>query len=83
MIGCIKTLWKPGMIKQVHKQEGKNIKKLIKHTRRAIFLSLFIAQKCFKRDNTAESSGLSGATVSSTIHGWPDTYFKDIVWVLI
>ena len=40
-------------------------------TRKAIFLSLFIAENCFRRDNTAESRGLSGAIVSSTIHGWP------------
>jgi hypothetical protein len=44
----------------------------IRHTRKAIFLSLFIAEKCFRRDNTAESRGLSGATLSSTIHGLPD-----------
>lgn len=40
-------------------------------TRRAIFLSLFITENCFRRDNTAESRGLSGAIVSSIIHGWP------------
>jgi len=34
-------------------------------TRMAIFLSLFIAENCFKRDNTAESRGLSGATPST------------------
>lgn len=45
-------------------------------TRKAIFFSLFIAENCFRRDKTAESRGLSGAIVSSTIHGWPDN--KDI-----
>ena len=40
-------------------------------TRKAIFFSLFIAEKFFKRDSTAQSKGLSGATLSSTIHGWP------------
>jgi hypothetical protein len=30
-------------------------------TLRAIFFSLFIAENCFIRDRTAESSGLSGA----------------------
>jgi len=45
----------------------------IRHTRKAIFLSLFIAENCFRRDNTAESRGLSGATLSSTIHGLPDS----------
>jgi hypothetical protein len=33
---------------------------------------LFIAEKFFSLDNTAESIGLSGATASSTIQGWPD-----------
>lgn len=42
-------------------------------TRKAIFLSLFIAENCFKRDKTAESRGLSGAILSSTIQGWPVT----------
>jgi len=37
----------------------------------AIFLSLFIAENCFKRDKTAESSGLSGATPPTCTHGWP------------
>jgi len=50
------------------------IKKVCKSlTRKAIFLSLFIAENCFRRDKTAESRGLSGAMLSSTIHGWPDT----------
>lgn len=40
-------------------------------TRKAIFLSLFIAENCLRRERTAESSGLSGAILSSTIHGWP------------
>jgi hypothetical protein len=39
------------------------------HTLNAIFLSLFIAEKCFSLDKTAESIGLSGATESSTIQG--------------
>lgn len=34
-------------------------------TLRAIFLSLFIAENCFKRLKTAESRGLSGATPST------------------
>lgn len=41
-------------------------------TRKASFLSLFIAEKFFRRDSTAESIGLSEA-LSSAIHGWPDT----------
>jgi len=41
-----------------------------KHTLNAIFLSLFIAEKCFRRVKTAESRGLSGA-ISSTIQGLP------------
>lgn len=42
-------------------------------TRKAIFLSLFIAENCFRRESTAESRGLSGAIRSSTIQGWPET----------
>lgn len=40
------------------------------HTLRAIFLKLLVAENCFKRDKTAESSGLSGATPSTCSHGW-------------
>lgn len=36
----------------------------------AIFLILFMAENCFKRDRTAESIGSSGATPSALIHGW-------------
>lgn len=38
---------------------------LKKLTLRAIFLSLFIAENCFRRVRTAESRGLSGATPST------------------
>lgn len=51
-----------------------NEKVLASITRKAIFLSLFIAEKCLRRDMTAESRGLSEATVSSPIHGWPVSY---------
>lgn len=44
----------------------RNMRQLI--TRKAIFFILFIAEKCFRRDKTAESKGLSGATLSSRIH---------------
>ena len=37
----------------------------------AIFLSLCIAENCFKRLKTAGSRGLSGAEPSTFIHGWP------------
>lgn len=37
----------------------------------AIFLSLFMAENCFKRLKTAESRGLSGATPSTCTQGWP------------
>ena len=37
----------------------------------AIFFSLFIAENCFSRDSTAESSGLSGAEAIVCSHGWP------------
>nr|GMC60947.1 Os02g0831900 [Ipomoea batatas] len=47
-------------------------------TRKAIFLSLFIAENCFKRERTAESRGLSGAILSSTIQGWPGNQSKRI-----
>lgn len=40
-------------------------------TLRAIFLSFFIAENCFKRLKTAESRGLSGASSSTWIQGWP------------
>lgn len=51
------------------KENGISIAGEKKYTRRAIFLILFIAENCFSRDTTAESRGLSGATVSSRIHG--------------
>lgn len=37
----------------------------------AIFLSLFMAENCFKRLRTAESRGLSGAKPSACTQGWP------------
>lgn len=45
-------------------------------TLRAIFLSLFIAENCFSRDKTAESSGLSGATPPTWTQGWPEWNLK-------
>lgn len=47
-------------------------------TRKAIFLSLFIAENCLRRERTAESRGLSGAILSSTIQGWPETKHNSI-----
>jgi hypothetical protein len=40
-------------------------------TLNAIFFSLFIAENCFSRERTAESSGLSGASPLICSHGWP------------
>lgn len=48
----------------------KHIEERDPSTLKAIFLSLFMAEKCFRRDKTAESSGLSEATLSSLIQGW-------------
>lgn len=42
----------------------------------AIFFSLFIAENCFKRVNTAESRGLSGATPSTHTQGWPERKYR-------
>lgn len=38
-------------------------------TRKAIFFSLFIAENCLRRERTAGSSALSGATPFSHIQG--------------
>ena len=38
-------------------------------TRKAIFFNLFIAENCLRRESTAGSSDLSGATPFSLIHG--------------
>ncbi|KAJ0937716.1 hypothetical protein HanRHA438_Chr03g0145131 [Helianthus annuus] len=43
-------------------------------TRRATFLNLFIALNCFSLPITALSSGVSGASPSSFIHGKPETF---------
>ena len=32
-----------------------------------------MAENCLRRERTAESRGLSGAILSSTIQGWPET----------
>jgi len=42
---------------------------IAKHTRNAIFLSLFIVEKCFRCVKTIGSRGLSGAALSLTIQG--------------
>lgn len=72
---------------QKHKVQKRRIqvKALSMHdnlTRKAIFLSLFIAENCFKRERTAESRGLSGAILSSTIQGWPGNQSKRIGGVI-
>ena len=38
-------------------------------TRKAIFFNLFIAENCLRRESTAGSSALSGATPLSFIQG--------------
>ncbi|KAL3825681.1 hypothetical protein ACJIZ3_021710 [Penstemon smallii] len=54
--------------------EKQQLKKL---TLIAIFLNLFMAENCFRRDRTAESRGLSGASPPTCIHGWPvQTYYN-------
>jgi hypothetical protein len=45
-------------------------------TRKAIFFNLFIAENCLRRESTAGSSALSGATPFSHIQGWPKRTIK-------
>ncbi|BAF10539.1 Os02g0831900 [Oryza sativa Japonica Group] len=44
-------------------------------TRSAIFLSLFMAENCLRRERTAGARGRSGATPSSQTQGWQSTWW--------
>lgn len=75
-----KTVYSCVRVDMWHRTDSHHIKKNQKTlTRKAIFLSLFMAENCFRRDRTAEPKGLSGATLSLTIQGWPISKEKQLL----
>jgi hypothetical protein len=46
-------------------------------TRKAIFFNFFISENRFRRESTAGSGALTGATPFGHIQGWPKQTFKE------